>query len=311
MRTCEISWRIMEEELEGYQAPPEHADYLAWCLERVRRYPTVLEDYWRDANGVNPYCFGAALSQALDSRDVIVTGDGTACVVTFQSVVLKTGQRLFSNSGSASMGYDLPAAIGAWYADTAAKRIVCIAGDGSIMMNLQELQTIVGGGLPIKVFLFNNDGYHSIRQTQQNYFPDNIVGCGPGKRCHLSRFSEARRGIWFSSHTHQISREHEPRDRRRPGRARRAILRGHARQGAGVLAQAQLETSRGRPHGDIRPRGSRAVSQSGRIGGKHADPAGRRLATLSGAMARSAEPNGLLKINGVVRDGGPPPAPRG
>ena len=107
-----------------------------------------------------------------------MTGDGTACVTTFQAAVLKAGQRLYTNSGCASMGYDLPAAIGAWFA-TRAKRIICLAGDGSIMMNLQELQTIAGNKLPIKMFVLNNDGYHSIRQTQQSYFPDNIVGCGP------------------------------------------------------------------------------------------------------------------------------------
>lgn len=170
---------IMEQELEGFQPSSGSTAYLQWCQERVRRYPTVLEDYWRDENGVNPYCFGASLADVMDNDDVIVTGDGTACVVTFQSVALKPGQRLFSNSGSASMGFDIPAAIGAFYANPAAKRIICIAGDGSIMMNIQELQTISGSRLPIKIFLFNNDGYHSIRQTQQNYFPDNIVGCGP------------------------------------------------------------------------------------------------------------------------------------
>jgi acetolactate synthase-1/2/3 large subunit len=76
------------------------------------------------------------------------------------------------------MGYDLPAAIGAAHA-APGRRVVCIAGDGSIMMNLQELQTIVGQKLPIKIFLLNNDGYLSIRQTQTAYFADNIVGCGP------------------------------------------------------------------------------------------------------------------------------------
>jgi acetolactate synthase-1/2/3 large subunit len=75
------------------------------------------------------------------------------------------------------MGYDLPAAIGACFAADKA-RVVCIAGDGSIQMNLQELQTIVTHKLPIKIFILNNRGYHSIRQTQQNYFSDNIVGCG-------------------------------------------------------------------------------------------------------------------------------------
>jgi acetolactate synthase-1/2/3 large subunit len=170
---------VLEAELDGYQPPPAHADYLAWCLARRKRYPVVLPEYWQSPAPVNPYCFAATLFEHLDADDVVVTGDGTACVVTFQAADLKQGQRLFSNSGSASMGYDVPAAIGAWHARPGARRIVCIAGDGSLMMNIQELQSIIGARLPIKLFVLNNDGYHSIRQTQQNYFPDNIVGCGP------------------------------------------------------------------------------------------------------------------------------------
>ena len=170
---------ILEEELRDYRRPQAHADYLDWCRARMRRYPVVLPEYWDKGAPVNPYCFAASLFEALDKDDIVVTGDGTACVVTFQAAGIKAGQRLFSNSGSASMGYDVPAAIGAWYAAPGAKRIICIAGDGSVMMNLQELQTIAGANLPVKVFVLNNDGYHSIRQTQQNYFSDNIVGCGP------------------------------------------------------------------------------------------------------------------------------------
>jgi acetolactate synthase-1/2/3 large subunit len=169
----------LEAELADYAPPEAHGDYLGWCQERVARYPTVLPDYWRGESAVNPYCFGAALFDALTPEDIVVTGDGTACVVVFQSAKLKQGQRLFSSSGCASMGYDVPAAIGAWHASNKTGRIICIAGDGSIMMNLQELQTIVGQRIPVKLFVLNNDGYHSIRQTQQNYFPDNVVGCGP------------------------------------------------------------------------------------------------------------------------------------
>ena len=169
---------VLEAELADYQAPAEHGGYLQWCGERLRRYPTVLPEYWAGEK-VNPYCFAAALFDALGPDDIVVTGDGTACVVTFQAANIKAGQRLFSNSGSASMGYDVPAAIGAWHASGGKGRVVCIAGDGSVMMNLQELETIVGQRLPIKLFILNNNGYHSIRQTQQNYFPDNVVGCGP------------------------------------------------------------------------------------------------------------------------------------
>lgn len=155
-----------------------HADWLAWCKERVKRYPVVLPEYWKSNDGVNPYCFMEKLSKHLEDGEVIACGDGTACVAAFQAMSIRAGQRLFTNSGCASMGYDLPAAIGAAEALEEKKRIICLAGDGSIMMNLQELQTVAGRCLPIKIFILNNSGYHSIRQTQGNFFPDNIVGCG-------------------------------------------------------------------------------------------------------------------------------------
>jgi acetolactate synthase-1/2/3 large subunit len=75
------------------------------------------------------------------------------------------------------MGYDLPSAIGAYFSEKP-QRIICLAGDGSIQMNLQELQTIVTYKIPAKIFVLNNKGYHSIRQTQQNFFKDNVIGCG-------------------------------------------------------------------------------------------------------------------------------------
>jgi len=156
----------------------DHADWLAWCKERVKRYPVVLPEYWKSSSGVNPYCFMKRLSEHLEDGEVIACGDGTACVAAFQAMNIRAGQRLFTNSGCASMGYDLPAAVGAAEALPNKKRIICLAGDGSIMMNLQELQTISGLKVPIKIFVLNNAGYHSIRQTQGNFFSDNIVGCG-------------------------------------------------------------------------------------------------------------------------------------
>lgn len=154
----------------------DHKNYLTWCKERLKKYPVVLDEYWNNLETVNPYCFVDQLYKELNENELVVTGDGTACVVTFQAAQLKQGQRLYTNSGCASMGFDLPAAIGAYLATD--KPITCIAGDGSIMMNLQELQTIVMHKMPIKIFIFYNKGYHSIRQTQHNFFKDNIVGCG-------------------------------------------------------------------------------------------------------------------------------------
>jgi acetolactate synthase I/II/III large subunit len=156
--------------------PEAYDEYLKWCKDRRERYPAVLPEYWKTNNSVNPYCFVEALFGNLPEDEVIVTGDGTACVTTFQAANIKKGQRLYTNSGCASMGYDLPGAIGAAFASR--QRVICIAGDGSIMMNLQELQSIVTHRLPIKIFILNNQGYHSIRQTQENFFADNIVGCG-------------------------------------------------------------------------------------------------------------------------------------
>jgi acetolactate synthase-1/2/3 large subunit len=167
---------FFEQQTIGWQ--PQHQAWLAWCRERVSRYPVVLPEYWDIADKVNPYCFMDRLSDQLKEQEVIVCGDGTACVAALQAIKMRLGQRVFTNSGCASMGYDLPAAIGVATALPHQERIICLAGDGSIMMNLQELQTIISRRLPVKIFILNNTGYHSIRQTQYNFFPDNIVGCG-------------------------------------------------------------------------------------------------------------------------------------
>jgi acetolactate synthase I/II/III large subunit len=163
-------------------------DYLAWCQERRRRFPVVLPEYADDAQGINPYVFGDKLFDAAGETDVVVTANATACVTTFQAAKLKAGQRMFSNSGSASMGYDLPAAIGAAWA-APERRIICLSGDGSFMMNMQELQSIFAQKLNIKIFLLNNQGYSSIKQTQTAFFPDNMFGCDPASGVTFPDFS--------------------------------------------------------------------------------------------------------------------------
>lgn len=152
-------------------------EWLEWCVERKKRYPVVLPEYWNKEE-INPYCFMQTLSKLLPENQIIVTGDGTACVTAFQAMHLKKGQRLYTNSGSASMGYDVPAAIGACVASNN-QPIICLAGDGSIQQNIQELATISFNKYPIKLFVLNNNGYHSIRQTQSNYFGQPLVGVGP------------------------------------------------------------------------------------------------------------------------------------
>ena len=149
--------------------PGVHRRWLAWCRERVRRYPAVHDGQRQAGPPLNPYYFVEQLSARLDDDDVVICGNATACIVPFQTMRLRHGQRLISNSGSASMGYDLPAAIGAAFARPG-KRVVCIAGDGSIQMNIQELQTVVHHHLPLKIFVLNNSGYLSMRMTQTGFF---------------------------------------------------------------------------------------------------------------------------------------------
>ncbi|MBI3619772.1 thiamine pyrophosphate-binding protein [Candidatus Roizmanbacteria bacterium] len=145
----------------------------SWWLTKTKhwhkKYPNILPEYKNENKYVNSYYLIGELSDLMTKDDVIVTGNGTAFTCTCQSIKLKKGQRLCINIGCATMGYDLPAAIGAYLA-TNKKRVVLITGDGSVQMNLQELQTIVHHKMPIKIFILNNDGYLAIRITQSNYF---------------------------------------------------------------------------------------------------------------------------------------------
>ncbi len=154
-----------------------HAEWLAWCRDRVHRYPAVLPSQRSYRSAINPYHFIEVLFQCLADDDIVACGNATACIAPFQAGFIKRGQRLFSNSGAASMGYDLPAALGAAVAGDG-RRVICLAGDGSIQLNIQELQTIVHHRLPVKIFVLNNNGYLSIRLTQKNFF-GKLTGAGP------------------------------------------------------------------------------------------------------------------------------------
>jgi acetolactate synthase-1/2/3 large subunit len=122
------------------------------------------------------YYFSHKLNQYVDNTPII-TSDGSAHVVTLQTFTLKKNQRLFTNVGCASMGYGLPAAIGAAFANNE-KDVICIEGDGSLQMNIQEFQTLVHYNLPVKLFVINNDGYLSIKITQENFFNSREVAAG-------------------------------------------------------------------------------------------------------------------------------------
>lgn len=145
-----------------------HTEWLNWAHDINKKYPAALPEYYK-TEILNPYVFVKELTSGLKEDDKIICGNGSACVIGFQAAVIKEHTRLFSNSGCAAMGYGFPAAIGA-SVEEGGKRVICLDGDGSFQMNLQELQTVVYNKLNLKILYLNNNGYHSIRQTQTNLF---------------------------------------------------------------------------------------------------------------------------------------------
>lgn len=161
-----------------YVPKDKHKVWLKWTKEINQKYPIVLEEYRKCQTPINPYVFMEGLSKLLKGNDVVVASNGTACVCGLQVIDIKDNMRMFTNAGASSMGYGLPAAIGACCVDKG-RRIICLEGDGSIQMNIQELQTVVHHNLNIKIVWLNNDGYHSIRQTQyQSFDGENRGYCG-------------------------------------------------------------------------------------------------------------------------------------
>ena len=158
---------------------PVNSGWNAVCAAWREKYPVVTPEQCAEKPSANLYCFINELTHRLPEGRVTVTGNGSACVASSQAYIIRKGQRYIMNSGAASMGYDLPAAVGACFAQ-GKKETICLSGDGSIQMNLQELQTIVFNKLPIKIFIVNNQGYHSMRQTENNLFPEfTKIGIGP------------------------------------------------------------------------------------------------------------------------------------
>ncbi len=176
-----------------------------WTQTRKMNYPVVLTEYETIESMVHPYYFIKQLTDHLSNDAVVVAGNGTACVVLFQAGIVKKGQRIFWNSGNAAMGYDVPASIGASIA-TGNGEVICVTGDGSLQMNLQEFATVMHNQLPIKFIVLNNGGYLSIRQTQTNYFNGRYVGCDENSGISfpdLSKIASAYGFPYFRIDSHQ------------------------------------------------------------------------------------------------------------
>jgi acetolactate synthase-1/2/3 large subunit len=157
---------------------PDSAEWLKQCQHWKGKYPTCLPEYAKDKGGINLYYFIDVLSKKLKSDSVVVGDAGSAVYVPPQCLRIKEGQRYITSGGQAEMGYTIPACIGISVARKKGE-VIGITGDGSFQLNIQELQTIVHHDLPIKIFVWNNNGYLSIRATQTKFFEGRLMGADP------------------------------------------------------------------------------------------------------------------------------------
>lgn len=160
----------MIERVEVKKKWREYCDYLKERFSAYESAQNLCED-----ERVCSYKFWEVYENYAPAENISVLGNNTASSAKLQIGVKSEKQRVIANNNCGSMGYDLPAAIGT--AVASGKEIVCLTGDGSIMMNLQELQTIRHYNLPIKIVIFSNDGYNAIRQTSNNFFGGKYIGC--------------------------------------------------------------------------------------------------------------------------------------
>ncbi|MGO9229801.1 MAG: thiamine pyrophosphate-binding protein [Bryobacteraceae bacterium] len=172
---CDVG-RLLDEMVRQLESSTCHAPaaWISACERWKQKYPPISSECYDEDGHVNTYAFIDHLSEMVLASDVVVTGNGLDCASFYQGFRFRPGQRGF-NSGWGAMGWDLPMAVGACIGAGGA-RTVCVTGDGSIQCNIQELLTIKRYRLPIKIFVFNNGGYQSIRATQRNFFEGRFVG---------------------------------------------------------------------------------------------------------------------------------------
>ena len=181
-------------------------EWLDFCKKLKEKYSFENTEEYKHTDKINAYGAVRRITELLPQGAACVLGNATAIIASMQTALIKENQRYFSNSGDASMGYDVPAAIGACVA-SGNQSTFCITGDGSIMMNIQELQTIKHNNLPVKIFIINNDGYISIKQTQNNFFEGRNTGAGTNSGVSIPDFVKV--GSAFGIESFRITRPDE------------------------------------------------------------------------------------------------------
>ena len=197
----ELNRQLSQEKLDNQQ----WGQWLKQCQQWKRKYPVVLPEYREQIGSVNSYHFIDLLSDVLTPDDIVVTDMGFAFQNTHQAFRVKKGQRVFTNCGLASMGWGLPAAVGACFG-SGKKRTVCIAGEGGLLMTIQELATVMHHRLPVKLFVLNNGGYLTMKQAQELGFEGRLMGCNEESGLSfpdLMKIAEAHRFKSIRLESHQ------------------------------------------------------------------------------------------------------------
>lgn len=181
------------------------SDWLKQCQAWRAKYPVVLDEFKKDEGAVNPYFFIDTLSDKLADDDVVIPGSSGAGIDVFWMCIKnRKNQRMLATGSLGSMGYGIPAAIGACLAS--GKRTICVEGDGSLQLNIQELASIKGMNLPIKIFVNGNGGYLSIMNMQRNHFGGNFVGANDTSHLYIPdivKVAEAYGLKTFEIETHE------------------------------------------------------------------------------------------------------------
>jgi len=186
----------------GKDAIPSKADWLTQCNRYRDEFPWVASEHDDQHGYMNSYRFMQRLNCFFKPDQVVVTDMGTALLSGHQVLKIHPGQRLMTSTGLGEMGFGLPAAIGASFASNRGE-VMCLNCDGGMMLNLQELQTIVHHQLPIKIFVFNNDGYLMIKHTQNALFKSGYVGTDKASGVSCPDFTKI--GAAFDLPTFQIN----------------------------------------------------------------------------------------------------------
>ncbi len=185
---AKIFFEKLYKEIKKYKP---NQKWISYCKKIYKKYPIIIDDMKKSKNFVNSYFFVDRLSRQLKKRDSIVTDMGFSFTSSHQAITLKENQTFYTNSGHAPMGWGLPAAIGAYFAmKKISYNFICLTGEGGFQMNIQELSTVMHHKIPLKIFIFNNGGYLTIKQTQILGFKGRIMGADKKSGLSFPKYKE-------------------------------------------------------------------------------------------------------------------------